>query len=297
MSTEPYIIFHIDGGIGKNIAATAVCKSIRSAYPDYKVVVVTAWPEVFLNNPDIYRVYKFGSIPYFYEDYIKDKNTKIFRLEPYQAENFIYKRKHLIEIWCDLLGIPCISKKPELFLTQREMLFAYNNVQKDGPILVVQSSGGAQEQPFYSWARDLPPSFAQDIINTVKGNFSKILHIRKDNQFVLENTIHITAPLRTLFCYITMADKILSIDSMVQHAAAAFNKPATVGWIANSPVVFGYDIHANILPASQPKHFQHFIDSYLEEADWVGTKFHECPFPDVNSIFNKEEIVKSLIEI
>jgi len=150
------------------------------------------------------------------------------------------------------------------------------------------------EQPFYSWARDLPPRFAQDVVNEVKGNFSKILHIRRDNQFTLENTITVTAPLRTLFCYITLADKILGIDSMVQHAAAAMDKSATVAWIVNSPVVFGYPLHTNILPAPQPKYFQHFIDSYLEEVDWVGTKFHECPFPNIDSIFNKEEVVKSL---
>ena len=29
-----YVIFHIDGGCGKNIVATSVVKSIKSAYPD-----------------------------------------------------------------------------------------------------------------------------------------------------------------------------------------------------------------------------------------------------------------------
>ena len=31
---EQYVIFHVDGGIGKNIAATSVCKSISEEYPD-----------------------------------------------------------------------------------------------------------------------------------------------------------------------------------------------------------------------------------------------------------------------
>ena len=92
-----------------------MCKSIRSAYPDYKVVVVTAWPEDFLNNPDIYRVYKFGSIPYFYEDYIKDKNTKIFRLEPYQAEK---EQLTLPVTFCKRVhGVPPPDSKSDVEIT------------------------------------------------------------------------------------------------------------------------------------------------------------------------------------
>jgi len=292
---EQYVIFHVDGGIGKNIAATSVCKSISEEYPDRKLVVVTAWPEVYLHNPKVFRVYRFGNLPYFYDDYIKDKDTKVFRLEPYHAEDMLYRRKHLVEVWCDLFKIPCRGIKPEIYLTERELLFAERAINKDGPILLIQPFGGAENQTHpYSWSRDLPPAFAQEIVDSVKGNFSKILHIRRDNQPQLNNVINVSDSLRNLFCYIYLSDKILAIDSMVQHAAAAFKKPATVGWITNSPVVFGYSIHDNILPTEQ-KSFRHFIDSYLEESDWVGGRFHECPYNNLNEIFNKDRFVQSIL--
>ena len=68
-------VFHIEGGIGKHIAATAVVECYKKKYPDTDIIIVCAWAEVFLNNPFIYRVYKAGTSPYFYEDYIYDKDV------------------------------------------------------------------------------------------------------------------------------------------------------------------------------------------------------------------------------
>lgn len=292
---DKYAIFHIDGGCGKSIVGTSVVKSIKAAYPDHKIVVISAYPEVFIHNPNIFRVYKFGNLPYFYDDYINNKDSKIFRMEPYHSGDLLYKRKSLAEIWCDVFNIPCIDKQPDIFLSEREIIYAQNVIQKDGPILLVQSSGGAEQQGHpYSWSRDLPPQFAQDIINSVKNKFSKIFHIRRDNQPSLEHTISITDNFRNLFCYIALSDKILGIDSFVQHAAAAFKKKATVGWISNSPVVFGYDIHDNIL-ALGAESFRHRIDSYLESDDWTGGRFHECPYDNIASIFNKDQFIESIL--
>jgi len=292
--SDKYIVFHIDGGAGKNIIATAVCRSIRAAYPEHKLVVVTAWPEIFLHNPNVYRVYKFGVVPYFYDDYIKNKDSKILRLEPYHTEDFLYRRKHLSEIWCDLFGIPTTGEKPEIYLTQRELMYIDRKLEKNGPVLLIQTSGGAENQQHpYSWARDLPPSIAQDVVNSVKDQFNKVLHIRRDNQPALENTIQVTDNLRNIFCYIALSDKILGIDSLVQHAAAALDKSATVCWITNSPDVFGYKLHTNIL-ANGHKNFSHQIDHYLDQADWIGNAFYQCDYADLNSIFSRDQIVESI---
>lgn len=292
---DNFVIFHIEGGIGKNIIATAVLKSIKAQYPDKNIIVVSGYPEVFVNNPNIYRVYKFGFVPYFYEDFIKDKNSIILRSEPYFSEDLLYCRKSLIEIWCNVFNIPCISNKPEIFLTEREIMYASASLNKNGPILIVQSYGGSSDNQkhLYSWARDLPPAFTQDLINTIHKNFTKILHFSRQDQPNLENTVKITDNLRNLFCYIHLSDKILAIDSFVQHAAAALNKKATVGWIANSPKVFGHNIHKNII-ANGAKSFRHKIDSYFQEYDWIGGKFHECPYDNLNDIFDKNDFIKSL---
>ena len=293
--SDKYAIFHIDGGCGKNIAATSVVKSIKASYPEHKLLVVTAYPEVFIHNPNIFRVFKFGNIPYFYDDYINGKESIILRMEPYHSGDLLYKKKSLAEIWCNVLGIPCVDIKPEIFLTERELIFAQKQLQKDGPVLLVQSSGGAEQQGHpYSWSRDLPPSFAQEIVDSVKDKFSKTLHVRRENQPEIANAIRVSDNFRNMFCYIALSDKILAIDSFVQHAAAAFNKKATVGWISNSPVVFGHPIHDNIM-ATGAESFRHRIDSYLEEDDWTGGRFHECPYDNIANLFDKKTFVDSIL--
>ena len=63
MGKDKFIIWHIQGGLGKNIAGTSLVKDIVRTYPDRKLVMVVSWPEVFLNNPDIHRVYQLGQAP------------------------------------------------------------------------------------------------------------------------------------------------------------------------------------------------------------------------------------------
>lgn len=292
---DKYVIFHIDGGCGKNIVATSVVKSIKNAYPEHKIIVVTSYPEVFIHNPYVYRVYKFGNLQYFYDDYIKNKNSIILRMEPYHSNDLFYCKKSLSEIWCDVLNIPCIDVKPNLYLTERELLHAQYMLKKNGPTLLIQSSGGAVNQNYsYSWARDFYPVFIQEIVNDVKNNFNKIFHIRSEKQPKIENTISITDNFRNLFSYIALSDKILTIDSFVQHAAAAFNKKATVGWIANSPIVYGHQIHNNIL-ANGVEIFRHHIDSYFSKYDWIGNRYYECPYDNLTKIFDKNKFINSIL--
>ena len=51
------IIFVSEGGIGKTIASTAVVRRIAEEYPDKRVIVVTGYPDVFLYNPHVYKVF------------------------------------------------------------------------------------------------------------------------------------------------------------------------------------------------------------------------------------------------
>ena len=86
---EKYIIWHVQGGLGKNVAATALCKDIREQHKDRKFILVCSWPEVFLNNPYIDKVYNLGNLSHFYEKYIENKDVVIFKHEPYNQTGHI----------------------------------------------------------------------------------------------------------------------------------------------------------------------------------------------------------------
>ena len=137
MSEEKYVIFHVEGGLGKNVASTAVVKNIAAKYKDRKLVVMASFPEVFLNNPYIHRVYRLGMTPYFWEDYINKKDTIILRREPYFETSHIMRQTQLHETWHKMYDLPYNKEKdlPELHLNmiQNEMHVTWN---RQRPILL-----------------------------------------------------------------------------------------------------------------------------------------------------------------
>ena len=103
--SEQYCIFHINGGLGKNIAATAVAQCIKNNFPDRKLIVVCGWPDIFINLSFVHRVYNFNNISYFYQTYIEDKESLIFHNEPYLTTDHINKKLHLIQSWCKMYNV------------------------------------------------------------------------------------------------------------------------------------------------------------------------------------------------
>ena len=93
------------------------------------------------------------------------------------------------------------------------------------------------------------------------------------------------------FSVLLHSDKRILIDSSLQHAAAATNKPSTVLWNGTSPTVFGYDIHTNIT-TKIPYDFK-LPGSYLFDFDFNGNEV-EYPFTDDQELFNIDEIIASV---
>ena len=146
---EKYIVWHIEGGLGKNVAATALISSLKEKYNDRQIIVVASYPDVFLNHPDIYRVYRVGATMYFYDDYIKDKDTLIFKHEPYFETHHILQNKHLLANWCKLMDIEYKFQLPfiNFNFTQKRNFSKWN---REKPILLLQTNGGPLDQSIIS---------------------------------------------------------------------------------------------------------------------------------------------------
>jgi len=291
---EKYLIWHIEGGLGKNIAATALLSSIKEKYPDRKIILTVSYPEVFINNPDIYRVYSLGSIPYFYQDYIEDKDVLVFRHEGYFQNDHITKQKHLINNWCDILGLEYKGQQPTINfnLVQKRMI---NLWRREKPIMLIHGNGGPMDnQRIYTWTRDLPPMIIHEIIQKYKKNYH-IIQVCRNKEEVLQGVDEAYYQQMTnyeLFTLVGASEKRILIDSCLQHIAAALKLPSTVLWIGTSPKVFGYDLHSNVV-AKQPKNKPKLINSYLFDYSFNGEVI-ECPYNDVSEMFILEEIFNSI---
>ena len=290
---KKYSIFHIEGGLGKHVLATAVAQCIKNNHPDRELIIVCGYPEIFINLNFVSRVYRIGLTPYFYDDYIKDKDSLIFKHEPYFTSDHINKKLHLLLNWCKLYDLKYNNEQPQLVYNVRQQQIAHGKWFRDKPVMVLQTNGGPlQEQPFnYSWTRDIPFDVAQNIVNHFSTKYH-IIQICRDQSNVLQNVEAHFGPMPNmeLFSLLAYAQKRILIDSCLQHAAAAMNLPSTVLWIGTSPIVFGYNLHTNIV-AELPSTVK-LPDSYLFDYSFNGVT-HECPMFDTN-IFNINEIVQSI---
>ena len=280
---DKFVVLHSEGGHGKQVIATAVCRAIKKKYPDRKLIVVTAWDGPFFYNPDVWRFYNFGQMQYFFDDYI-NADTKIFRQEVYHTEDHILQRKHLVDSWCNMYGIKSDGVKPKIILNPRELEIARDKIKPDNrPIMLLQTHGGNAGQQYSkkSWFRDIPIEIAQKLVNYFSKSY-RILHIRTPDQPALNGTELLNLPFRELYAVFPLSTKRLFIDSFAQHVATALDLQSTVVWIGNKPEVFGYKENINVVPGMEHvREINKF--SYLDQFDISG-QIQQFPYDTVNML-------------
>lgn len=293
-----YSIFHLQGGIGKHIAATAVAKAIKNNYPDRKLIVVCAYPDIFINLAYVDRVYLLGSTQYFYQEYIQDKDSIIFHHEPYYTTDHIHKRKRLIENWCAMYGLTYSGETPIVKFNKLQSDVSKHFWGRNKPTMLIHTNGGvmALDAKPYAWTRDMPPNLAQELVDHYKKDYH-IYQITKINSPKLDGAEHIfatqqhTLSMMEFLSVLLHSKKRILIDSCLQHAALALKLPSTVLWNGTSPKVFGYDLHDNIV-SDIPYDFK-LPNSYLFDFDFNGNEV-EYPFNSDQSLFDIDKIIKSV---
>jgi hypothetical protein len=293
-----YSIFHLQGGIGKHIAATAVAKVIKNNHPDRKLIVVCAYPDIFINLSFVDRVFTLGNTSYFYQEFVQDKDSILFHHEPYYTTNHIHKRKKLIENWCDMYGLKYDGEMPELKFNKLQFDISKKFWDRKKPIMLLHTNGGmmtADAKP-YAWTRDMPEDIGQELVDYYKKDYH-IYQITKINSPKLNGAEHVYATpqqslsLMELFSIFLHSKKRILIDSGMQHAAAAMKRKSTVLWNGTSPKVFGYDLHDNIC-TNVPYDFK-LPGSYLFDFDFNGSEV-EYPFTEDVKLFDINTIIDSV---
>ena len=287
------ILFQIDGGLGKSIMATAMVKVIKKRYKNANLIVVTAYPDVFLNNPNVSKVYNTNNINGFYLKYVKDQKCKIFVEDPYRNENFILDKPiKLLKTWCELYSLRYNNEQPELYLTQPELDYFQPYYTTDKPILAIQINGGPAGIGYqYAWTRDIPEPTILELINHYKNDYT-IIHIKREDQKIYPDTMQALDGYRSIAILLLLSSKRLLMDSFAQHMAAALNKKSTVCWVSTKPEIFGYKLHDNIKANPFTK------EPSLHEAAYqpfsLSQDIHSIPYNDLKEIFNTDKIIESI---
>jgi hypothetical protein len=293
-----YSIFHLQGGIGKHIAATAVARVIKNNHPDRKLIVVCAYPDIFINLSFVDRVFTLGNTSYFYQEFVQDKDSILFHHEPYYTTDHIHKKTKLIENWCNMYGLKYSGEQPELKFNKLQFDVSKGFWGRKKPIMFLHTNGGmmTNDAKPYAWTRDMPTDIAQELVDYYKKDYH-IFQITKLNSPKLQGAEHIFATqqqslsLMELFSILLHSKKRILIDSCIQHAAAAMNRRSTVLWNGTSPKVFGYDLHENIC-TDIPYDFK-LPGSYLFDFDFNGNEV-EYPFSSNVKLFDINKIIESV---
>jgi ADP-heptose:LPS heptosyltransferase len=303
----------LGGGLGKHVAFSALTKVIAEKYGD--VILVNAYPDVFLNNPHIHRNFT-PQHPYLYEDYLR--NISVKKAEPYECDSYRLHKKHLLDVYAEILGLDSAPKQPLLFLSPQEdnEAVAYktthlkNQTGKTDYILV-QIFGGV---PYYnpqnaaqknSFARDLPVAIAQVLADKLKLKYPNhaIIQIGLNTEPQLKGVINmLNLPnARVLFSLVKHASSFIAIDSSIMHIAAAFNRKGIVLWGGTSPEKLGYDCHVNLenplmtkckeVHCHRPETY--FFDIAGAMRMWDCPYQYECMQYDVDYILDKFQTVLS----
>lgn len=299
MASEKYSIFHVQGGLGKHIAASAVAKCIKNNHPSRKLIVVCVYTDVFMNLPFVDRVYQLGNTSYFYQNYIENKESLIFHNEPYFTTDHIHKRLPLIQTWCKMYDLKYNGETPELIFNSLQKKISKDVWNKgDKPVMVIHTNGGliSQDAKPYMWARDMPFDVAQQIVDKYHKKYT-IYQCTKLNSSKLINASQIqfdeNMQLSTLefLSVLIHSKKRILIDSSLQHAAAALKLPSVVLWNGTSPKVFGYDMHTNI-ETVKPQNFK-LPGSLYFDFDFNGPE-HEYPFSENDDLFDMNKIFEAI---
>ena len=169
MSQKKYSLFHLQGGFGKHIAATAVAKCIKNNFPSRELIVTGVWVEIFQNLPFVDRVYQMGNTSYYYQTYVEGMDSLVFANEPYFTTDHVNKTLPLVQTWCKMYNLDYNGEMPQIKFNplQRKGAKDFWPSRANGkPIMVIQTNGGMyQEQRPYLWARDMPVVLAQKIVD------------------------------------------------------------------------------------------------------------------------------------
>jgi ADP-heptose:LPS heptosyltransferase len=298
MSEKKYCVFQVAGGLGKNIAATAVAQVIKRTYPDRELICLVSWPELWAALPFVHRVFPLGNTAYFYEEYVDGKDSLFFLQEPYFTTTHINKTHKLVESWCLSYGLEYQGEQPMLKINieQKKAIRNFYEPKFEGkPLMLLHTNGGLfQNERPYCWSRDMPIEIAQKVANHFKRSHC-VMQITRPSSPQVDGVFVRNEPLSNteLAGLVEMSSKRLLIDSSLQHMAAAFRLPSTVLWNATSSVIFGHSMHDNIQAKEKPK--KSLPGSYLFDYQFDANE-NEFPYEeeDLKDLYNIDQIIDSL---
>lgn len=291
MEQKPYVI-QVDGGIGRVICSVPAIEKLAKT-TQRKVIVITSYPDVFLKNPNVHKVYNLNR-EYLWDDVIR--HGEFLYPEPYFNHLYYDQQHHLMQNFNFLIhGEAGKVERANIYLTEEEKAWALGFVadrkkEFKKKIVLLQCFGSSAR---LEENRVIDPTHRSL-------NMTKVDQICKETNHLYINVSHIPLnysnvwqqdfTLRQLFALTSCCDFIVGIDSAVMHIGASFNKSGVIFFGSTYQANLSYPCFTNIQRKGYPKNyapnrFSGFVDSNERALDFTEDEMVEivkevdCFFP------------------
>jgi len=223
-----FVIYRIGNAIGDQVCMSAVVRLIDKQYP-YKIVVISSYPEIFYNNPRIWknininksdstplriiRFLKGFQIEHFFptfknivfEDHMRQTKSNIHLIEAH-SQHFFHKIKQ-------------DKFKNEIFFSKDEIEQYRLKFKLLSRFSLINPVGKDSYTPNKNWRFD---NFQQIVSSSDNINWIQV-GISDDKKLLGVLDYRGATTLRELFYLVSKAEFILANEGLLNHIASAFN--------------------------------------------------------------------------
>jgi ADP-heptose:LPS heptosyltransferase len=246
---DPKTMFIIKArhGFGDNLMVTAVLESLKQEYPDLQVIVLAKHPEIFANNPRVFRCFDIKKIPsgnpvfsvavdLEYSDYFERHRNQSKQVGYIDG---LYK--------CLPMAISSRLYTPKIFLTEQEQDYRSAELEELKRPLVAISPYGKRESTILS--KIYPREKWEVIVGDLLSKKVTLIQVGLKSEGTLIAGCHDYRDIgyRHTAAVFAKCDAVLANPGGIMHLATACNTPCVVifGGIED-PGISGYSQNRNI---------------------------------------------------
>jgi ADP-heptose:LPS heptosyltransferase len=187
----------------------------------------------------------------------------VIKSEPYLADEYRFKKKHLIEAYAEILGVDYDENTlPDIGTFDHEedgFKTFQQQVLQNQEYIVMQITGGTS---YYTpqtagqkiiKSRDYPKELGQQFVDlfTAKYPNIKVIQVGLPTEPQLQKVFYMTnLQSRAYFPVIEHCKTFVVIDSFLSHISAGYKKKGVVLWGGTNPANLGYAHNVNLSDSS-----------------------------------------------
>ena len=242
-----FIIYRFGNAIGDQVCMSAVVKALKEQ-KRYKVILFSSYPEIFDNNPNVWKNIDISKYPILIQRIIKKVLEKsqggyienfLFQYQNKSLENYMRETKakiSLIEahslhfkVKLDLKNI-----KPEIYFSDEEIKEFNEKFEFLKEFAVIQPIGKITYTPNKEWGFEK----YQEVVNKTKDKINWV-QVGLENEKLLENVVDLrgkTKSLRELAFVISKANFVLANEGLLNHLCASVGTKSFVVFSGFLPI-------------------------------------------------------------